>query len=39
MVGEPDADFADWIRLRKHGADGGICRRWVIDDDDYIRKI
>ena len=27
------------IPLRKHGGEGGECRKWVLKQDDYIREI
>lgn len=39
MVGHSESVPADWIPLAKHGAEGGKCRRWIIDDDDYIRNV
>ena len=39
MVGHEGTTLDDWIPLALHGADGGACRRWVIDDEDYIRNV
>ena len=39
MMGNEGDELADWYPLRKHGAEGGHCRRWRIDADDYIRNI
>ena|ERR1719469_28581 len=39
MVGNEGSPIDEWIRLRKHGADGGHCRRWRIDSEDYIRNV
>ena len=39
MMGNEGEDLADWFSLRKHGADGGHCRRWRIDYGDYIRNV
>jgi len=39
MVGNDGTEFAAWVPLRKHGADGGICRRWRLQPEDYIRVV
>lgn len=30
MVGEQGTELDTWTPLRKHGADGGTCRRWIL---------
>ena len=38
MIGNvPSID--NWIPLRKHGSSGGTCRRWILDQDDYISNV
>ena len=39
MVGNEGDELADWIPLRKHGAEGGHCRRWRVKSEDYIRNV
>ena len=39
LVGEDNATLEDWVPLRKHGADGGTCRRWRLVPKDYIRMV
>ena len=39
LVGEDNAVMEEWTPLRKHGADGGTCRRWRLVPKDYIRMV
>ena len=39
LVGPEGSKRSDWIPLRKHGQNGGICRRWNLKDGDYIRNV
>ena len=40
MVGDSEESDAEyWHALRKHGAAGGSCYRWVLKPDDYIRLV
>jgi len=39
MVGAEGAELDAWTPLRKHGADGGTCRRWILQEEDYIRIV
>jgi len=39
LVGNEGTERSDWISLRKHGQDGGTCRRWTMDEKDYIRNV
>ena len=40
MVGDSkEEDIEEWYKLRKHGAAGGSCYRWLLNPDDYIRRV
>lgn len=39
VLGHSGVDGDEELPLEKHGAEGGTCRRWELNDDDYIRQI
>ena len=37
--GDEEVDVEQMYPLRKHGAAGGSCYRWVLEPKDYIRRV